>query len=46
MIAEGCVLSMLKTIETSVIGIRSRIGRGSKISTSTYMIGCKYVSRN
>lgn len=37
MIAEGCVINAEK-IETSVIGIRSRIGRGSKIN-NTYMIG-------
>lgn len=36
-IADGCIINA-KTIETSVIGIRSRIGKGCKIK-NTYMIG-------
>lgn len=37
-IAEGCIIHASK-IERSVIGIRSRIGKGSVI-TNTYMMGC------
>ena len=36
-IAEGCIINADK-IEKSVIGIRSRIGKGSKV-TNTYMMG-------
>lgn len=37
MIADGCIINAEK-IETAVIGIRSRIGKGSQI-LNTYMIG-------
>ncbi|TCI91705.1 glucose-1-phosphate adenylyltransferase [Tenacibaculum sp. M341] len=37
MIADGCIINA-DTIENSVIGIRSRIGKNSKVN-STYMIG-------
>ena len=36
-IADGCIINA-KTIDTSVIGIRSRIGKGCEIK-KTYMIG-------
>ncbi len=36
-IADGCIINA-KTIDTSVIGIRSRIGKGCEIK-NTYMIG-------
>ena len=39
-IAEGCIIQA-KSIEKSVIGIRSRIGKNSVIS-STYMMGSDY----
>lgn len=39
-IAEGCIISADK-IEKSVIGVRSRIGKGS-IVTNTYMMGSDY----
>lgn len=39
-IAEGCIIHATK-IERSVIGIRSRIGKGSKV-TNTYMMGSDY----
>jgi len=37
MVADGCIINA-ESIEHSVIGIRSRIGKGSKIK-NTYMIG-------
>ncbi|WP_299714759.1 glucose-1-phosphate adenylyltransferase [uncultured Tenacibaculum sp.] len=37
MIADGCIINA-NTIENSVIGIRSRIGKGGEIN-NTYMIG-------
>ena len=39
-IAEGCIIHAAK-IETSVIGIRSRIGMESTV-INTYMMGCDY----
>ncbi|QCX40776.1 glucose-1-phosphate adenylyltransferase [Aureibaculum algae] len=39
-IAEGCIIQAAK-IETSVIGIRSRIGKESTV-INTYMMGCDY----
>jgi len=39
-IAEGCIISAEK-IEQSVIGVRSRIGKGSVV-TNTYMMGNDY----
>ena len=39
-IAEGCIVQAAK-IETSVIGIRSRIGKESTV-INTYMMGCDY----
>lgn len=39
-ISEGCIIHATK-IERSVIGIRSRIGKGSQV-TNTYMMGSDY----
>jgi len=39
-IAEGCIVQAAK-IESSVIGIRSRIGKESTV-INTYMMGCDY----
>ena len=39
-IAEGCIIHAAK-IETSVIGIRSRIGKETTV-INTYMMGCDY----
>jgi len=39
-IAEGCIIQAAK-IESSVIGIRSRIGKESTV-INTYMMGCDY----
>lgn len=40
LIAEGCIIQASR-IERSVIGIRSRIGKGTTISNA-YMMGCDY----
>lgn len=40
LIAEGCIIQASR-IEKSVIGIRSRIGKGTTISNS-YMMGCDH----
>src|SRR5690606_11022904 len=39
-VADGCIMAA-ERIERSVIGIRSRIGKGTVIK-STYMMGCDF----
>ncbi|SUJ01162.1 Glucose-1-phosphate adenylyltransferase [Sphingobacterium spiritivorum] len=39
-VADGCII-VAESLEKSVIGIRSRIGKGTRLH-STYMMGCDY----